>query len=68
MTGVQTCALPISGGKPASKYQSAANIVSSQSDSERGAVEAKDDESSISLAAREAELKLDLFSARPQYR
>jgi RNA polymerase primary sigma factor len=53
---------PPAGGKPASKYESAANIVSSQSDSERGAVEAKDDESSISLAAREAELKLDLFS------
>jgi len=47
------------GGKP-SKYESAANIVSGESESERDAAEATDDESSISLAAREAELTLDL--------
>jgi RNA polymerase primary sigma factor len=46
------------GGKVASKYESAADIVSGESES--GAAEAKDDESSISLAAREAELMLDL--------
>jgi RNA polymerase primary sigma factor len=45
-------------GKQASSYQSAPNVVSSES--ERGATEAKDDESSISLAAREAKLTLDL--------
>ena len=49
----EAMATPPAGGKPASEYQNAVNIVSSQSDSERGAVEAKDDESSISLAARE---------------
>src|SRR5271166_2062614 len=46
------------GGKPASQYESAADIVLGES--ERGAAEAKDDENSISLAAREAELMLDL--------
>jgi len=45
-------------GKPDSKYESAAHILSGKSD--RGAAEAKDDESSISLAAREAQLTLDL--------
>ena len=51
-------ATPPAGGKPASKYESAADIVSGEGD--RGAAEVKDDESSISLAAREAELTLDL--------
>jgi RNA polymerase primary sigma factor len=46
------------GGKPASKYQRAADILSGESD--RDAPEAKDDESSISLAAREADLTVDL--------
>ena len=54
----EAMATPPAGGKPASKYQSAADILSGESD--RGAPEAKDDESSISLAAREAELTLDL--------
>jgi len=51
-------ATPPAGGKLASKYQSAADILSGESDG--GAPEAKDDERSISLAAREAELTLDL--------
>jgi RNA polymerase primary sigma factor len=50
---------PPAGGRPASKYESAADIVSDESES--GAKEAREDESSISLAAREAELTLDLF-------
>src|SRR6516225_4267068 len=54
----EAMATPPAGGKPASKYQSAADILSGECD--RGAPEAKDDESSISLAAREAELTLDL--------
>src|SRR6516225_113336 len=54
----EAMATPPAGGKPDSKYDSAADIVSGESD--RGAAEAKDDESSISLAAREAELTLDL--------
>src|SRR6516162_5325090 len=54
----EAMATPPAGGKPASEYQSAADIVSGES--ELGAAEAKDDESSISLAAREAELTLDL--------
>src|SRR5215472_13571145 len=54
----EAMATPPAGGKPASKYESAADILSGESD--RGAPEAKDDESSISLAAREAELTLHL--------
>src|SRR6516164_26261 len=54
----EAMATPPAGGKPDSKCDSAADIVSGESD--RGAAEAKDDESSISLAAREAELTLDL--------
>jgi RNA polymerase primary sigma factor len=46
------------GGRPASKCESAADKISGQS--ERGATQTKDDESLISLAAREAELTLDL--------
>ena len=46
------------GGKPASKYDRAADIISGES--ERGAAEAKDGESFTSVAAREAELTLDL--------
>src|SRR5215472_6025419 len=53
-------ATPPADGKPASKYESAAKIDVGEIESERGAAEAKDDESSISLAAREAELTLDL--------
>jgi RNA polymerase primary sigma factor len=54
----EAMATPPAGGKPASEYESAADIVSGESP--RGAAEAKDDESSISLTAREAELTLDL--------
>jgi len=57
-TAGEAMATPPAGGKPARKYQSAADILSGESD--RGAPEAKDDESSISLAAREAERTLDL--------
>ena len=53
-------ATPLADGKPASKYESAAKIDVGEIERERGAAEAKDDESSISLAAREAELTLDL--------
>jgi RNA polymerase primary sigma factor len=53
----EAMATPPAGEKPASKYESAADILSGESD--RRAPEAKDDESSISLAAREAELTLD---------
>src|SRR5262249_48856360 len=53
-------ATPRADGKPAGKYESAAKIDVGEIESERGAAEAKDDESSISLAAREAELTLDL--------
>jgi RNA polymerase primary sigma factor len=53
-------ATPAADGEPASKYPSAAKIDVGEIESERGAAEAKDDESSISLAAREAELTLDL--------
>src|SRR5262249_27139081 len=49
-------ATPRADGKPAGKYESAAKIDVGEIESERGAAEAKDDESSISLAAREAEL------------
>ena len=59
-TRAEAMETPPTGGKQASSYQTAANIVSSPSERERGAAEAKDDESSISLAAREAELTLDL--------
>jgi len=54
----EAMATPPASGKPDSKYESAAHILSGKSD--RGAAEAKDDESSISLAAREAQLTLDL--------
>ena len=54
----EAMATPPAGGKPASKYENAADVLSGESD--RGAAEAKDDESSISLAARETELTLDL--------
>src|SRR5215470_999944 len=53
-------ATPPADGKPASKRESAAKIDGGEIESERSAAEAKDDESSISLAAREAELTLDL--------
>src|SRR5713101_9018886 len=56
----EAIATPPAGEKPASKYESAANIAAGEIKSERGAVEAKDDESSISPAAREAELTLDI--------
>jgi RNA polymerase primary sigma factor len=47
------------GGNPPGKYESAAKVVSGES--ETGAAETNDNESSISLAAREAELALDLL-------
>jgi RNA polymerase primary sigma factor len=56
----EAMATPPAGGKPASKYESAAKIAAGEIESERGAAEAKDDESSISPAAREAELTLDI--------
>jgi len=56
----EAMATPPAGGKPASKYRSAAKIDAGEIESERGTAEAKDDESSITLAAREAELTLDL--------
>src|SRR6516164_372119 len=65
----EAMATPPASGKPDSKYESAAHILSGKSD--RGAAEAKDDESSISLAAREAQLTLDLvgtFDALAQIR
>src|SRR5215472_13851728 len=58
----EVMATPSAGGKPASKYGGAAKIAVGEIETERGATEAKDDESSISLAAREAELTLDLVS------
>src|SRR5215469_1684110 len=58
----EVMATPSAGGKPASKYGGAAKIAAGEIESERGAAQAKDDESSISLAAREAELTLDLVS------
>jgi RNA polymerase primary sigma factor len=61
-TPSEAIATPPAGGKPDSKYESAAKIVSGERESERGAAEAEDDESSISLAAREAELTLALFA------
>src|SRR6516164_4995960 len=67
----EAMATPPAGGKPASKYQSAAKIAAGEIESERGTAEAKDDESSISLAAREAELRRDLvgtFDAMGQVR
>jgi len=67
----EAMATPPAGGKPASKYQSAAKIDAGEIESERGTAEANDDESSISLAAREAELTLDLvgtFDAMAQIR
>jgi RNA polymerase primary sigma factor len=57
----EAMATPRAGGKPASKYESAAKIAAGEIESERGAAEAKDDESSISPAAREAELTLDII-------
>src|SRR6516162_5190695 len=56
----EAMATPPADGKPASKYESAAKIDAGEIESERGTAEANDDESSISLAAREAELTLDL--------
>src|SRR6266446_1766900 len=56
----EAMATPPAGGKPASKYESAAKIAAGEIESERGAAEATDDESSISPAAREAELTLDI--------
>src|SRR6516162_9748285 len=67
----ETIAAPPAGGKPVNKYRSAAKIDAGEIDSERGATEANDDESSISLAAREAELTLDVagtFDAMAQVR
>src|SRR6516162_7665634 len=58
----EVMATPPAGAKPASKYVSTAKIAAGEIESERGAAEAKDDESSISPAAREAELTLDLVS------
>src|SRR5467141_4362869 len=55
----EAMATPPAGGKPGSKYQSAAKIAAGEIESERGAAEAMD-ESSISPAAREAELTLDI--------
>ena len=56
----EAVATPPAGGKPASKYESAGKIAAGEIESERGAAEAKDDESSISPAAMEAELTLDI--------
>src|SRR6202043_582361 len=53
-------ATPLAGGKWASEYESAAKITAGEIESKRGAAEAKDDESSISPAAREAELTPDI--------
>src|SRR5208282_2437468 len=58
LTPGEAMATPPAGGKPASKYESAAKIAAGES--ERGATEAKEDESLISPAAREAELTLDI--------
>src|SRR5215471_1162271 len=58
----EVMATPSAGGKPASKYGGAAKIAAGEIESKRGAAQAKDDESPISLAAREAELTLDLVS------
>src|SRR6266446_2733827 len=55
----EAMATPPAGGKPASKYESAAKIAAGEIESERGAAEAMD-ESSILPAAREAELTLDI--------
>jgi RNA polymerase primary sigma factor len=55
----EAMATPPAGGKPGSKYESAAKIAAGEIESERGAAEATD-ESSISPAAREAELTLDI--------
>ena len=56
----EAMAKPPAGGKPASKHESAAKIAAGEIESERGDAEAKDDESSISPAAREAELTLNI--------
>ena len=56
----EAMATPSAGGKPASRYESAAGNVSGESERELGAAETKEEQSSISLAAREAELMLDL--------
>src|ERR1700730_7388254 len=56
----EAMARPPADGKPASKYESAAKIDAGEIESERGAEEATDDESSIPPAAREAELTLDI--------
>src|SRR5215472_18692877 len=58
----EAMATPPAGGKQASSYRSAANIVVSRQ-SERGAAEAEDNESSIALVAREVELTQDLVGA-----
>ena len=55
----ETMATPPAGGKSASKYQSAAKIAAGEIESGLGAAEAPD-ESSISPALREAELRLDI--------
>ena len=55
----ETMATPSAGGKSASKHETAAKIAAGEIESERGAAEAPD-ESSISTAAREAELRLDI--------
>src|SRR5208282_4949122 len=59
-TPSEAMATPPAVGKPASKYENAAKIAAGEIESERGAAEAKDDESSISPAAREAELRPDI--------
>jgi RNA polymerase primary sigma factor len=56
----EAVATPSAGGKRASKYESAAKIAAGEIENERGAAEAKDDENSISPAAMEAELTLDI--------
>src|SRR6266403_4806240 len=56
----EAMATPPAGRKLAVGYESAAKIAAGQIESERGAAEAKDDESSTSPAAREAELTQDI--------
>src|SRR5271169_86486 len=55
----EAMATPPAGGKPAGKYESAAKTAAGEIESDHGAAEATD-ESSISPAAREAELTLDI--------
>src|SRR6516165_3241206 len=67
----EAMATPSAGGNEASKYRNAAKIDAGEFVSERGTVEANDDERSVSFAAREAELTLDLvgtFDAMAQVR